>query len=191
MSKRDYDYMDVNAVSLAARKQRPRAAAAPDEARVVARARAGSSEAFERLVRAHGPRLYRFLALRVGDERDARDAMQETLVTAWRALPSLRRLDHFWPWLVGIAAHKAADVARSRRPTVALEDDLVAASDGAEWLEIRETLDALPHQFREILLLRFFLSLSEEETALALKIRPGTVKSRTARARRAFRELSR
>lgn len=173
-----------------AARQRGREVASED-ARVVARARDGSSEAFERLVHTHGARLYRFLALRVGDERDARDAMQETLVTAWRSLPTLRRLDHFWPWLVGIAAHKAADVARSRRPTVALEEELVASSDGLQWVEIRETLDALPPRLREILLLRFFLALSEEETAVALKVPVGTVKSRTARARRAFSELSR
>ena len=46
-------------------------------------------------------------------ERRAR-RVQETLTAAWRGLPGLRRADRFWPWLVGIASHKAADVHRRR-----------------------------------------------------------------------------
>jgi RNA polymerase sigma factor (sigma-70 family) len=56
-------------------------------------------------------------------------------------------------------------------------------------LEIREALFALPAHFREVLLLRYFVQLSEEEVAEALGVRVGTVKSRSARARKALLEL--
>ena len=163
----------------------------PDTAAAVRRAQKGSEDAFEELVRSFGPRLHRFLAVRLGDERDARDALQETLIAAWQGLPRLRRADRFWPWLAGIAANKAADAAR-RRPSLnghrpELAADVVSDAHGA--LAVRQALDRLPERWREVLLLRLVLGLSEEETAAALGVRLGTVKSRTARARGRLLEL--
>src|SRR3954464_2233713 len=83
-----------------------------DPTAVVRRARLGSVVAFEQLVRDYGPQLHRFLVVRLGGERDARDVLQETLVAAWQGLPSLKDPDRFWSWLVGIAVRKAADAAR-------------------------------------------------------------------------------
>jgi RNA polymerase sigma-70 factor (ECF subfamily) len=172
------------------------ASAVTDEPRrepteLVRSARAGSEDAFEELVRIVGPRLHRFLAVRLGDERDARDALQETLLAAWQGLPRLRAVDRFWPWLAGIAANKAADAARRRpspnghRPELAAE----VVADAHVALAVRQALDRLPDRWREVLLLRLVLGLSEEETAAALGVRVGTVKSRTARARGRLSEL--
>jgi RNA polymerase sigma factor (sigma-70 family) len=159
-----------------------------DEAEVVRRAQLGSAAAFEQLVLGFGPRLYRYLALRVPDEGAALDALQETLTAAWQGLPSLRQPEKFWPWLLGIAAHKAADSGRDRMPASEPDPDLPGLEDEG-LLEIREALFALPPHFREVLLLRYFVRLSEEEVAQALGVRVGTVKSRSARARKALLEL--
>ena len=161
-----------------------------DEEELVRRAQLGSAAAFEQLVAARGPQLYRYLAVRLGNESDARDALQETLAAAWQGLPSLRSRSRFWSWLVGIAAHKAADVARGRAlPTDRQPDAHIAGDDTA--VEVREALARLPDHFRQVLLLRYLLHLSEEEVATALGIRVGTVKSRSARARKALEELLR
>ena len=66
-----------------------------------------------------------------------------------------------------------------------------SSSEAAVWevLEIREAVAALPEHFRQVLLLRYLLGLSEEEVAQALGIRVGTVKSRSARARKALMEV--
>lgn len=162
-----------------------------DPAHAVRRAQAGDADAFEELVLWFGPRLHRFLAVRLADERDARDALQETLLAAWQGLPRLRRADRFWPWLAGIAANKAADSVR-RRPALnghrpELAADAVADAHGG--LVVRQALDRLPPASRDVLLLRLVLGLSEEETAEALGVRVGTVKSRTARARSRLLEL--
>ena len=141
--------------------------------------------AFRGLVAPFIQRLYRFLVVRLGDEREARDALQETLVAAWQGLPRLRDVEDPWPWLAGIAAHKAADVGRRRRPVLPLTgeaDRAVEADDDSA--DVRAAFNRLPARAREVLLLRYFLRLSEEETAAALDLRLGTVKSRTARARR-------
>lgn len=161
--------------------------AASDEVALVRRAQMGSAAAFEQLVVDRGPELYRYLALRLKNESDARDALQETLTAAWQSLPTLRDPARFWSWLVAIAAHKAADAVRSRAPLVL---ELEAGGDGgAEAVEIREAFGRLPSRFREVLLLRYGLQLSEHEAAKVLGVRVGTIKSRSARGRKALEEL--
>lgn len=159
-----------------------------EEPELVRRAQLGSSAAFEQLVVSRGPQLYRYLWVRLRNESDARDAFQETLAAAWQGLPSLKSRDRFWPWVVGIAAHKAADAARERIRTSDHQSEELGSEDD-HLLEVRDAMDALPGQFREVLLLRYFLQLSEEEAAAALGVRVGTVKSRSARARKALMEL--
>jgi RNA polymerase sigma factor (sigma-70 family) len=162
--------------------------AGDDEEQLVRRAQMGSVVAFERLVVERGPDLYRYLAVRLRNEGDARDALQETLTAAWQGLPALRDPQRFWPWLVAIAAHKAADALRARAPMATSQPDAVADVD-ADTIEVRDALDRLPARSREVLLLRFGLHLSEREVAAVLGVRVGTVKSRCARARKRLEEL--
>jgi RNA polymerase sigma-70 factor (ECF subfamily) len=138
--------------------------------------------AFDELVEPYVQRLYRFLVVRLGHEADARDALQETLLAAWLGLPELRERDRPWAWLVGIAAHKAADSARRRKRRPSLEPAGVGYTE-TQSSETRAALARLPLKAREVLLLRYFARLSEEETASVLGVRVGTVKSRAARAR--------
>jgi RNA polymerase sigma factor (sigma-70 family) len=160
-----------------------------EERELVRRAQLGSSTAFEQLILLRGPNLSRYLAVRLS-ERYALDAFQETVAAAWHGLPNLKDPSKFWPWLVGIAAHKAADAVREQSRRVEQGFEPTARADES-MLEVREALDALPEAFRQVLLLRYYLDLSEEEVAEALQIRVGTVKSRSARARRALMELLR
>ena len=157
---------------------------------LVRRSQLGSVAAFEQLVLAFGPGVHRFLALRLRNDADARDALQETLAAAWQGLPSLEDPLKFRSWLLGIAAHKAADVMRRSAPAAEAELDRRGREDDS-LLELREAILALPAQFRDVLLLRYLLQLSEGEAATALGVRVGTVKSRTARARAALLEVLR
>jgi RNA polymerase sigma factor (sigma-70 family) len=145
--------------------------------------------AFHALVVPFAQRLYRFLVVRLRDEREAKDALQETLLAAWKGLPRLRDAEQPWPWLAGIAAHKATDVARRRKHLLPLGERTERGYDvDGEAADVRAALDRLPEGAREVLLLRYLLRLSEEETAAVLRVRVGTVKSRAARARRLLLE---
>jgi RNA polymerase sigma factor (sigma-70 family) len=162
----------------------------PDEAEIVRRAQLGSSAAFDRLVVTRGPDIYRYLLVRLRNESDARDALQETMTAAWQGLPGLRQPDRFWPWLVAIAARKASAISRSRAREGDYDFDLLAHDDESV-LELRDAIARLPDHLRDVLVLRFRLQLTEKEVAEVLGIRVGTVKSRSARARRALEELLR
>src|SRR5919106_165346 len=124
-----------------------------DEAELVRRAQLGSSAAFDRLVLARGPDVYRYLLVRLRNESDARDALQETMTAAWQGLAGLRHPDRFWPWLVAIAARKAATILRARPPEADYDFDLIPHDDESV-LELRDAIARLPDHLRDVVVLR-------------------------------------
>ena len=125
---------------------------------------------------------------------DAEDATQDALVKAWRAFGRFRPDAPMRPWLLQIVANEARNRRRSegRRERLALRASSGEAAPSPEEEIDRErlvgALDELSGDHRLVLGCRYLLDLSEEETAAALDVPLGTVKSRTARALDALRE---
>jgi RNA polymerase sigma-70 factor (ECF subfamily) len=169
----------------------------------VRRARAGDGRAFEDLVRPHWETAVRLAYLITGSHADAEDAAQDALVKAWRALGRFRSSRPLRPWLLRIVANEARNRRRAsgRRARLELKaaggqvsgdagpspETLAVAAD--ESRRLLAALDELPEPGRLVLGCRFLLDLSEAETAAALGVRRGTVKSRTSRALEELREL--
>ena len=139
----------------------------------------------------------------VAPEADAADAVQDGFLKAYAALPRFRVDAPFRPWLLRIVANEARNRRRSadRRAGLAIRaaarsggDTAVADSPESEVLaaETRDQLHAalreLRDEDREVIGARYFLGLSEAETAEALALPAGTVKSRTSRALGRLRE---
>jgi RNA polymerase sigma-70 factor (ECF subfamily) len=175
----------------------------PSESELVERAKRGDVQAYEQIVHAHQGIAFRTAYLVAGDATDAEDATQEAFVKAYRALGRFRSGAPFRPWLLEIVANEARNRRRAagRRARLALRTQAeLGASGGAApspeaallGAERRETLLAAVNELREeerlVVACRFFLDLSEAETAAALGIRKGTVKSRTSRALEHLRE---
>lgn len=172
-----------------------------DERELVLRAQHGDARAFADLVRPHWEVAFRVALVVTGDPAEAEDAAQEALVNAWRALPRFRPGEPVRPWLLRIAANQARNRRRSagRRARLALRaaaasavaespsaGTLAAAAD--ERRRLLAALEELPDDARLVLVCRYLLGLSEQETAAAAGVRVGTVKSRTARALERLRE---
>jgi RNA polymerase sigma-70 factor (ECF subfamily) len=166
-----------------------------DEASLVARAKRGDAAAYEELVRMHQAIAFRVALVAAGDRSDAEEAVQDAFVKAYRALGRFREGAPFRPWLLRIVANEARNKRRSagRRAGLALRVAAAASGDAAPSPEAaalsharREDLlaglAALDECDRDVLVHRFLLDLGEEETAAALGVRRGTVKSRTSRA---------
>ncbi len=168
----------------------------PDESALVEQARAGDTRAFEELVRTHQAVAFRTAYLVSGSAEDARDAAQEAFVKAHRALGRFRRGAPFRPWLLRIVANEAKNRRRAagRRTSLALRLAATETSGGAApspegnlvEAERRAALLAALARLREeeqlVVACRYFLDLSEEDTAETLGVRRGTVKSRLSRA---------
>jgi RNA polymerase sigma-70 factor (ECF subfamily) len=173
------------------------------EHELVLRAQHGDARAFELLVDEHREVAFRVAVVIAGNAAEAEDAAQEALVKAWRALGRFRADEPFRPWLLAIVANEARNrrrgagrrarlLARSGRDQLS-GDAAPSPEDIAVAAEERSTLLAelwsLPEDARLVLACRYLLDLSEAETAAALRVRPGTVKSRTARALDRLREI--
>jgi RNA polymerase sigma-70 factor (ECF subfamily) len=168
-------------------------AAEPDEAGLVRRARRGDETAWEAIVRRHQEPVFRLAYLILGEAADAEDAAQETFIRAYMALERFDETRPLRPWLLSIAAN----LARNRRRSLgrywgALQRAFQAnpqsyypppqRAEAADARRLREAVGRLRPDGQDIVYLRYFLGLSEAETAETLAIPAGTAKSRLSRA---------
>ena len=167
-----------------------------DETELVDRAKRGDVVAYEELVRRHLEIAYRTAFLMSGGASEADDAAQEAFMKAYYALKHFRPGAAFRPWLLRIVANEARNRRRSsgrraalalrvhedRRPTDAAPSPEVAVLAREQRAALLDALAALRHEDREVIHCRYFLDLSEAETAAALDCPRGTVKSRLSRA---------
>jgi RNA polymerase sigma-70 factor (ECF subfamily) len=179
----------------------PLAAAVPGtavSARVdlVDRAARGDVRAFEQLVLSGSDRVFRVARAILGNDADARDAVQEAYVSAWRELPRLRDHQTFDAWLRRIVVNACRAGLRRRRRIREISLD-VRAFDRADVAadlpdSIGET-DMLARAFerldegkRAILVLHYLEHESIGSIATAMEVAPGTVKWRLSEARAAL-----
>jgi RNA polymerase sigma-70 factor, ECF subfamily len=173
------------------------------EQELVERARGGDGTAYATLVRDHEETAFRIAYVICGNAADAEEAAQEAFVKAYRALGRFRAGEPLRPWLLAIVANEARNRRRSAGRRAALV--LRAAGEGRPSGEaapspeaallagerrsrLLAALSTLNERDRTVVACRYLLELSEAETAAALGVRPGTVKSRLARALDRLRE---
>jgi RNA polymerase sigma-70 factor (ECF subfamily) len=165
------------------------ARAALDERRVIAAAIAGSRPAFERLYRLHAGRVHGLCMRLTGHRETAEDCVQETFISAWRALPRFEARSAFATWLHRIAVNTV--MARHRGLAQAFETGAgeagsafeSQAAEDAPPLDLEAAIAALPAGARQVLVLVGIYGFSHEEAADALKIAVGTSKAQLHRAR--------
>jgi len=177
--------------------RRERAAKRRDELDrdLVERARKGDRDAFAIPARSHADALFAIAQRILRDVGRAEDAVQQSLVIAWRELPRLRDPDRFEPWIRRLLVRTCYVEARKARQwsltVVALPVDLHAADDTTISLADRDELERgfrrLPPEQRAILVLHHYLGLAPSEIASTLGIPPGTARSRLHNAHRAMR----
>jgi RNA polymerase sigma-70 factor, ECF subfamily len=169
--------------------------AEPLDRDLVEQAKRGDREAFAILARSHGDRLMAIAQRILRDVGRAEDAVQQTLVIAWRELPSLRDPDRFDAWLQRLLINASYAEARRSRTWNAnvrlLPVELPAGSDDVLTVDDRDRLERgfrrLAPEQRAILVLTHYLGLSPTEIAERLGIPVGTARSRLHYAHRAMR----
>jgi RNA polymerase sigma factor (sigma-70 family) len=126
---------------------------------------------FQALLDAHGAAVWRFLRASLG-EQDAADCYQDTVLSALRAYPSLRRADNLKSWFFTIAHHKAIDhhrrVARRREADGVAPEPVVAGPEPAEedlWAAVAD----LPPKQQAAVVHRYVSDLAYAEIAVILE----------------------
>ena len=164
-----------------------------NEAQLLERAIGADVEAFTALVQLHDDRLrayaYRLLA---GDHALMEDSLQDAYVKAFRGVTRFRGESSFGTWLHRIVHNCCVDELRRRREQVGPVDDRPADGDHADstvdGIEVAAALDQIPVHHRAVLILVDAHGFGYAEAAEVLAIPVGTVRSRLARARTAFRK---
>lgn len=166
-----------------------------DQRDLVRHAQRGDQDAFAALTGPVVARLDAAARLILRDSELARDAVQDSMVRAWRDLPGLRDPDRFLPWLHRLTVNACLDVARRRRRR-SVEVELtpiampVVGDETAEFAErerIDDALRRLEPEFRAVIVLHYFLGMPLQDVAVSLRIPVGTVKSRLHRSLRLMR----
>ena len=171
------------------------------EAELLGRARRGDERAWEMLVGRHQAAAFRLAYLVVGDAADAEDVAQEAFVRAFLSLERFEIGRPFRPWLMAITVNLARNRRRSfgrylnnLRRLIEREPEPVQLHQYGEDLQARreahllwQAVQQLNQKGQEVVYLRYFLEMSEAETAETLNIPPGTVKSRLHRALKQLR----
>jgi RNA polymerase sigma factor (sigma-70 family) len=153
-------------------------------------------ESYDQLVREHQGIAFRTAYVIIGSAADAEEVVQDAFVKAYRARGRFRSGAPFRPWLLAIVANEARNRRRAvgRRARLSLQLAEERPSGGAtpspevallareERAELLAAVDRLGEEQRAAVACRYFLGLSEAETAAVLGCRPGTVKSRLSRA---------
>ena len=178
------------------------------DAGLVAEAQGGRLEAFEELARRHSQLIYRALTAILGNQADAQDAMQDTLLSAFKHIGGFQGRLKFSTWLVSIARNKALQRLRDRKNVESLDQDeygedrdfrprqVRAWQDNPEQcysnFEIRQLVEkgilGLPAKYRVVVMLRDIEQLSTDEVARQLGLSVPAVKVRLLRGRLMLRE---
>lgn len=166
-----------------------------EDAELVGLAREGDVRAYEELVGRYRELAYRTAWLVMRSRAEAEDAAQEAFVKAYYALPRFRADSPFRPWIMRIVVNEARNRVRSvrRRESLVLRaaaaepGDAVPSPEAAalareEAEALVRALERLDDRDRLVVACRYLLELSEAETAAALDVPEGTVKSRLSRA---------
>ena len=183
-----------------------------DHARLLVHDRSGKPNCFNCIIEDHQTRAYNIARRMLDDWSLAEDAVQESLVSAYRAYAQYRG-DNLSAWLMRIVANTCRDMLRSRRarPTVPLDPtpvdqeeqgNTLSALDPPSTLEspedqaergalnraIQDCLNSLPQEHRLAEVLVDVQGMSYEEASIAMNCNLGTVKSRVSRGRRGLRD---
>jgi RNA polymerase sigma-70 factor (ECF subfamily) len=171
-----------------------------DDAECVRACLGGKPDMFRHLVMRFEAPVIKSLVGQLGDENEALEAAQETMVRAYFDLAKLKNAESFFPWLLAIADRVAQEMRRARRrhpvsldfevSSAFTEGDLTAEERHSE-PELSRALAELPEPYRQVILMRFYGGQSCSEISRNLRVSLGTVTSRLSRAYTLLREVLR
>ncbi len=168
--------------------------------KVVERCLQGDRDVYSHLVDKYQQMVYVLAFRMLGDEAAAKDAAQESFLSAYVSLRSFRREAKFSSWLTSITLNKCRDMLRGRKDTVSVDDlEEVLPGRDADPEErfhqkenedlLQQALNKLPDEYREVIVLKHIRGLDYAEIAQTAGVSEGALKVRAWRAREMLRFL--
>jgi len=149
-------------------------------------AKNGDAAAFERLVQENKISMYRVAKGILKSEADVGDAVQETILKAYKGLPSLRKHAYFKTWLIKILINECNSILRRQKRIVLMgkiKPDNAGTQTDHDSAELMNAVKCLDDDLRVVTILFYFEDLPIKTISSIVNVPEGTVKSRLSRAR--------
>lgn len=151
-------------------------------------AKAGNQEAFSKLIEEIKFKLYKTGISILKNDEDTCDAIQETLINAYKSINTLKNNQYFSTWIIRILINKCYDIIRKNKKVVYLDEKMQLEQDTyyeiySQESELEAILNKIDKDLKMVTVLYYYDDLSVSEISEMLNIPEGTVKSRLSRAR--------
>lgn len=153
----------------------------------IQRAQEGDREAFIRLIQKLEPEMYGVAKSILKEDADCADAMQETTIKVFNALPGLRKPRFFKTLVIRILINECNQLLRNRKRTISMaevpEKNPTEGFEDSRLVELRDRVEQLDDNLRIVIELFYFRDMSIKQIAIALELTEGAVRTRLHRAR--------
>ena len=142
--------------------------------------------------------MYKVAKTRLSSEEDIGDAIQETILSAYKSICVLKNTSYFKTWLIKILINKCNDIISKNKKVIYVEDyyesieneDLLDDKGSIEEnIVFNETLNSIDESYKTVVVLYYVSGFNTREISEILKEKEGTIKSRLSRARQKLKEI--
>ncbi|GFZ30837.1 RNA polymerase subunit sigma-24 [Clostridium zeae] len=158
--------------------------------KLILKAQKGDSEAFIEAINYILPQLYKIAKTRLNSEEDIGDAIQDTIISAFENISTLKNLEFFKTWVVRILINKCNDIYKKNNKVVYLEtldncSEIHCSSNDAaiDKIDIQDAIKHLSKDYQNTINLYYGSGFTTKEIGQILNESEGTIKSRLSRAR--------
>ena len=153
--------------------------------KLIQKAKDGDPIAFSELIQSQMKSMYRVAGAILMNDDDAADAIQETILTCWEKIGTLRQNKYFKTWLTRILIHKCDELIRRNHGVIYTEKiPETATQSETDLVEWKEMLQALDEKYRLIMVLFYSYGFSAKEIGKMLGMPSSTVRTRLERGRK-------
>ena len=156
---------------------------------LVKKAKKGDGEAFVSLVKQYEDVLYKTASGMLNNDEDVADVMQDTIMTAFERLHTLRKADYFNTWIYRILLNECNRLLNKRNHYAPLDVHVVPEhrNGNFEQIELEEALNSLNPDYKTAFVLYYIVGMNTREISAFLKVSEGTIKSRLSRGKAILR----
>ena len=151
---------------------------------LVERAKKQDSEAFTELMQLYVKDMYKVGIAILKNDADVADAMQDTILSCWEKLNSLKQNKYFKTWMIRILINQCYQLQRKNKIYTGFDESVVTGYEDSYNLEFNEALDTLEDKYRVIMILFYVQGYRIPEISAILKIPKSTVQTRLFRGRK-------
>ncbi|QTD43121.1 RNA polymerase sigma factor [Sporosarcina sp. Te-1] len=158
-------------------------------AKWVKKAKKGDGDAFILLVKQYEDVLFRAATRMLRDEQDVADVLQDTIMTAYEKIHTLKRNEYFNTWIYKILLNQCNRLLAKRNKVVSLDEHTLQGQDDGNFraIELADALDGLAPDTKTVFTLYYIVGMNSREISEFLNEPEGTIKSRLSRGRNELR----